>query len=242
MRVPFLATILWSIGTLFLAVQVEAQPSAILPALAESQNGMERRSVVMPAPSLWDLIGNPSVQADLEMVDDQMKRVEQLRQQMVGESKQLYSEKGAHDYDQFVKDIGVVKRQYVERLEEVLLPLQIERMKQIALQIHLKRSGMANAITSPVVAEVLGLSDQQVAKLKEKSLLLQDQLAVDIQKLKAKRDRTLLNELTAKQRTKLSQLQGDKWAPKAEDWSQRLEEIRRQKGSGTVPPQKETGN
>lgn len=239
MRVSVLAMIVWSVGTLCLAEQVEAQPSAILPALAESQSGlMERRSVAMPAPSLWDLIGNPSVQVDLELVDDQLKQVEQLRLQMVRESKQLFSEtQGVQDYDQFAKSIGVVKRKYVERLENVLLPLQIERMKQIALQIHLKRSGMANAITSSVVAEVLGLSDQQVVKLKEKSLLLKDQLAADIQKLKAKRDRTLLNELTAQQRTKLIELQGDKWASKPEDWSQRLEQIRRQEGVGAVPPQ-----
>ena len=235
MRGSYLVMIFWSIGTLFLAGEVEAQRSAILPALIESETDLaERPAIAMPAPSLWDLISNPSVQADLELVDDQQEQIELLKLQMIRESKQLFNEtQGAQDYKQFAKKIGVIKRQYAERLEEVLLPLQIDRMKQIALQMHLKNSGMANAISSSVVAEVLELTDQQVAKLKEKSLLLKKQLAADIEKLKAKRDQTLLNELTPQQRTKLSELQGDEWAPKPEDWSQQLEQIRRQQEAGS---------
>ena len=239
MRGSILVMFLLSIGTPFWISQAEAQPSAILPALSESESESETDlaegpAIVMPAPSLWDLISNPSVQADLELVEDQQQQIKQLREQMTYESKQLFNEtQGAQDYEQFSRQIGVLKREYIERLKDVLLPLQIERMKQIALQMHLKSSGMSNAITSPVVAEVLGLSDRQLVKLKEKSLALKKQLAVDIQKLKAKRDETLLNELTPQQRTKLSELQGDKWAPKPEDWSKRLEQIRRQQAAGS---------
>ena len=235
MRGSILVMFLLSIGTPFWISQAEAQPSAILPALLESETDLvDGPPIVMPAPSLWDLISNPSVQADLELVEDQQQQIKQLREQMTHESKQLFNEtQGAQDYEQFSTQIGVLKREYIERLKDVLLPLQIERMKQIALQMHLKSSGMSNAITSPVVAEVLGLSDQQLAKLKEKSLELKKQLAVDIQKLKAKRDEALLNELTPQQRSKLSQLQGDKWAPKPEDWSKRLEQIRRQQAASS---------
>ena len=232
MRGSCLAMVWCLMGTFFLASQAEAQPSAILPALMESET-TESPAFVMPVPALWDLIANPSVQADLELVDDQEKQIDSLSQQMARESKQLFREtQGAQDYDQFAKKIGVLKRQYAERLEEVLLPPQIERMKQIALQMHLKNSGMANAITSPAVAELLGLSDQQVVKLKQQSVLLKKQMAADIQELKAKLDRDLLKELTAEQRAKLSGLQGDKWAPKPEDWSKRLEQIRRQQAVG----------
>ena len=230
MRGSYLVVILCSIGVPFLAGQAEAQPNEILPELLESQaESAEHPSIAMPAPSLWDLIGNPSVQTDLELVEDQQKQLTQLRHQMARESKQLYNEsQGVNDYALFTKQISDLKRKYVKRLKDVLLPLQIERMRQIALQMHLKRSGMTNAITSPIVAEVLGLSDQQVVDLKEKSLLLKTQMAADIKRLKEKRDQALLNELTPRQRTKLTELQGDKWAPKPEDWSRRLEQIRRQ--------------
>ena len=230
MRVSFLVMILWTVGAPFLAGQAKAQPSAILPSLLESETEVaERPAFTMPPPSLWDLIGNPSVQVDLELVEDQQEQIDNLRQQMSRESKQLFSEtQGAEDYEQFAKKISTMKRKYIRRLEDVLLPLQVKRMKQIALQMHLKSAGMANAITSSVVVEALELSGQQVIKLKEKSKLLKAQLAADIQELKAKRDQALLDELTPQQRAKLTGLQGDKWAPKAEDWSRRLEQIRRQ--------------
>jgi len=231
MRFSFPMVILWLFGSVFLAGQVEAQPTAVLPALESEQADGE--TYQMPAPSLWDLIGNPSVQADLDLVTDQQKQIDDLRQQMTREVKQLFSQpETSKDYAEFSKQVESLKQQYLDRVKEVLLPLQVERMKQIALQMHLKRSGTANAITSPAVAELLGLSDQQVDRLKQQSVLLKKKLAEDIKKLKAKLEQTLLNELTAQQRAKLSELKGDKWASKPEDWSRRLEEIRRQQDSG----------
>ncbi|MEL7498691.1 MAG: hypothetical protein AAFN77_13875 [Planctomycetota bacterium] len=183
--------------------------------------------MAMPAPNPWSMINNPSVQKDLELVGDQLDKVKELQQQHNQEIQKHLGDIRGGSLD--LKNIGGLKEsmsrlraEQEEQLRKLLLPHQIDRLKQIALQTHMKQSGTANALINKKVAEELDISEEQVERLKEKSKELKEKLAKDIEKLKAKMKDDLLEELTPEQRTKIKEMTGEKYEPKQDDWRERF--------------------
>ncbi|MFT5300655.1 MAG: hypothetical protein ACI87E_000453 [Mariniblastus sp.] len=187
---------------------------------------------VMPAPDPWSMISNPSVQKDLELVGDQLKQVQDLQSQFAKEMKNQIGDlsKGGINKDRF-KDLPALmeklKAEQREKLEGLLLPHQIERLQQVALQTHMKQSGTAGALASDQVAQALGLTKEQVERMKKRSKEINEQLAKDTAELKEKAKKELLAELTTDQRKKLEEMTGDKYTPQKKDWEESFKNRRR---------------
>lgn len=187
---------------------------------------------VMPAPDPWNMLSNPSVQKDLELVGDQLKKVQDLQSDFAAQMKAQIGDlnKGGLSTDR-LKDLPILmkqlREQQREQMEGMLLPHQIERLKQVALQTHMKQSGTAGALASKKVAEALGMTEEQIERLKEKSKEINEQLAQDMEELKEKAKDELLNELTSDQKSKLKELTGDKYEPQTKDWEDRFKNLRR---------------
>jgi Spy/CpxP family protein refolding chaperone len=189
--------------------------------------GIAGGSFSMPAPDPWNMIGNPSVQMDLDLVDEQKDQIKSLKQEMSEEMRGLMGQlQGGQINPEVIGRLKSAQSDYKEKMMELLLPNQKDRLKQIALQMHMKNAGTTTAITNNAVAEMLNLSPEQTEKLKKKSEELKEKLAVEIEKLKAKMKDELLAELTPEQREKLKELKGDKYQPQKTDWSNRIKQLR----------------
>ena len=187
---------------------------------------------VMPAPDPWGMLSNPSVQKDLELVGDQLKQVQDLQSEFAQQMKDQIGDisKGGLNKDR-LKDIPALMKQLRdqqrEKMEGMLLPHQIARLKQVALQTHMKQAGTAGALASERVMEELGISEEQIERLKKRSKEINEQLAKDTADLKEKAKEKLLKELTADQRSKLKEMIGDKYEPQSKDWEERFKNMRR---------------
>ena len=183
---------------------------------------------VMPAPDPFSLLGNPSVQKDLELVGDQLKTVQDLQSQFAKEMKDRMGDlsKGGFGPDRF-KGIGELleklKAEQKEKMQKVLLPHQIDRLRQVALQTHMKQAGTAGALASDAVVKELEITDEQKDKLKKRAKEVNEQLVKDIAALREKAKQGLLKEvLTSEQNAKLKKMIGDKYEPQSKDWEEQF--------------------
>jgi hypothetical protein len=179
----------------------------------------------MPAPDSFSMLSNPSVQKDLELVGDQLKQVQDLQAEF---GNQMKDQIGALTAGGFSPEqmkaipalIAKIKEKQKDQLKSLLLPHQIERLEQVALQTHMKQAGTAGALASDQVADALGITKEQIEKLKARSKEINEKLQEDIESLKDEAQQELLGELTMDQREKLKELTGDKYEPQNKDWEE----------------------
>lgn len=160
------------------------------------------------------LLDNEDVRKELELVGDQLDKFQnakaELREQIEEKAKSMASGKlDPSEMGSIAKEIAELQKGRQEKLQSMLLPHQLERLKQVALQIQMKKRGAANTLLSDEVAEKLGIDAAQKKRIEERQKELKQELADRMAKLKDEMRDKLLSELTAEQKVKLEELSGD---------------------------------
>ena len=176
---------------------------------------------------------DPQVRSELELVDDQVEQLREIQQDFQKRMQEMVSfEPGqAPDVDRLrgmrekMKELGEEKK---ERIKDILLPHQSQRLEQISTQMRMKQMGDAAALSQGALADSLGIDEEQKERLKEKAKELQEKLEKDIARLKEKMRKELLGELTSDQRAQLEELMGDKFEHKPQPFSQRIRRLQRE--------------
>ena len=176
----------------------------------------------------FSMLNNPSVQKDLQLVDEQLEQIQDINKEFGERIREKLDEmrdengnlniQGGGGFSELISDL---KSQQRQQIEDILLPNQQDRLKQVARQMKMKRMGSQRAITE-LLAKELGISDDQRRKIEEKSKKLQSELEAQIATLKAKAKKDLLQELSQDQRKKLEDLLGDEFIVKDEDSKNRF--------------------
>jgi DNA-binding Xre family transcriptional regulator len=178
----------------------------------------------MMLPGMMDqfgLLSQQSIQEELDFVGEQRDQYKKLQQDYNSRIRQKMEamNKGGFDPEKaksFGEEIRALKEQQARDIEELLLPHQVNRLKQIQLQQRMKAMGL-NALNDKKLAEELGMSEEQLEKLKERAKELSSDLQKKIQELREETQQTLLKELSKDQQEKLKELTGSKFdlpAPK----------------------------
>ena len=177
------------------------------------------------------LLDNKDVQEELELVGDQLDEFraaqKELREQIQARAKSLAGD-GKLDPAQMSeigKELAELKKGSQKSLESMLLPHQLERLRQVALQIQMKKQGAANTLISEKLAEELGIDAAQKKRIEERQKELKEELAQRTAELKKEIHDKLLDELTSEQKTKLEKLSGDDYDYKPID----IQDLIRQK-------------
>ena len=160
------------------------------------------------------LLDNKDVRAELELVGEQLDKFrdaqKEMREQIAEKAKSLTSGKlDPSQLTDIAKEIAELRTGSQAKLQSMLLPHQLERLKQVALQIQMKKRGAANTLLSEKIAEELGIDDAQKKRIEERQKELKEELAQRMEDLKKEIRGKLLNELTAGQQAKLKELSGD---------------------------------
>ena len=177
----------------------------------------------------FSMLSDPSVRKELELVDEQMDRIREVNKdfgQKIRDSLGDLSKDGfdpAHA-DRLKETIGEIQRQKQEEIDKLLLPHQLDRLKQVALQMQMKSRGTAGALSSDKVAEALGLTDEQIDKLKARSKELKKEIAEKTKKLKGDAKNELIGMLSSEQQQKLKEMMGDEFTSNKDDWQNALQE------------------
>lgn len=172
----------------------------------------------MMLPGMMDqfgLLSQQSIQEELDFVGEQRDQYKKLQQDYNARIREKMESmnKGGFDPEKarnFGEEIRALKDQQARDIEELLLPHQINRLKQIQLQQRMKAMGL-NALNDKQLAEELGMSEEQLEKLKERAKELSSELQKKIQELRDETQQTLLKELSKDQQEKLKELTGSKF-------------------------------
>ena len=209
----------------------EGATIAILPVMGGTPQtftfyGSDSLSTEMPAQSLFNLVGNPSVSKDLEIVEDQLDQVRALQEEFGKQTSVQMNglRDGSISGDQYTALLIAQKANREKRLKEILLPHQVKRLNQISFQLRTK--GISNFTGNKFdksIAEKLGLSAEQQNQLRDKSREISKRLEEEFKRMRAEAKEELLGVLTADQRTKFAELSGAKYEENAGDWNEYIQ-------------------
>jgi Spy/CpxP family protein refolding chaperone len=170
-------------------------------------------------------VNNTQMEKELEVVPEQKEALAKLRAETYEKMRTLWTGTGEGDQQERLKKYYEATRALSDETEkkvrEILLPHQLRRLAQVALQMKLAQTGYGGtqAIATGEVAEELGITDEQRALLKEKEQEVMKEIREKTQefykKLQEESREKLLSVLTPSQRKKLTEMTGDKfeWQP-----------------------------
>lgn len=158
-----------------------------------------------------------SVKRELKVEGDQATQVESLTLQIredfaddIREVLESLSSADPEDRQQFRAKMAEVAAKVNERLSTVLNGEQTSRLRQINLQLGLRRNGAAEALTSADIATALDLTPEQQEELGEQAREARRQRGREAKTLEEARQEA--NELlTPEQQEKLTNLLGEEF-------------------------------
>ncbi len=152
------------------------------------------------------IMRSEQIQKELEIVDDQLKELEAIGEDM-RESFQGFRDMSQEDRDAKMRDIN---KQFEERLNEVLLPHQQKRLKQISAQFSSRGpNGFAGSLTEGNLADELKITDEQKAKLKTVGEEARADMDAKTKKIRAEMEEKILAVLTEEQRKQYKEMVGE---------------------------------
>jgi hypothetical protein len=162
------------------------------------------------------LIHNPDIQKEIELdkqqIDDYKKLQSEFQKQVESFTTDLQD--GQMDRErmrEFGASMKKLRDDQTARVKEMLLPHQFERLQQISTQQYLESAGTANALASKALMEQLGLTEEQIERLKKRSEEVSKELKEKIEAAQAEAKEKILSELTSEQREKLTAMTGKKY-------------------------------
>jgi Spy/CpxP family protein refolding chaperone len=159
------------------------------------------------------LLSDANVKKDLQITDDQVKRLEEFQTKSRDEMRQAFQ--GLRDLtaEQRTAKFQELQKKTAEMTaaaeKEILLPKQIERLKQISLQARLNRGSTSTALASDELASELGITDAQKEALKKAQEEADAEIQAATAKLRETARQKILSVLTAEQQAKLKSLTGE---------------------------------
>jgi hypothetical protein len=113
------------------------------------------------------------------------------------------------DRPEFQKMVASFEKDYLDYLEQTLLPHQKQFLKQVAIQFDWDQFGVLANLIQGRVGKDLEVTNGQKKALLKKAPEIKKMVEEELAKLKAKVERELLAELTAEQRAQLKKMKGD---------------------------------
>lgn len=159
------------------------------------------------------LLGDENVKKDLGITDDQVTKLQEVQQKSGEQIRALFQ--GIQDLspEERQAKFAEIQKKMTEindaAQKQILLPKQIERLKQISFQSRLNRGGTADALGSDDMVKELGITDAQKEAMKKASEEASAEMQEKITKLRDEARQKILNVLTSEQQAKLKKLTGE---------------------------------
>jgi hypothetical protein len=160
-------------------------------------------------------VGHPLVHSELELLPYQIEQMKQLQydfQSEITKTAREFARTKPAERDQALAEVYDRTRTEIER---VLLPKQVTRLEQIAVQslgsMSDQEDGMAlvKLLAQPTVRTELAISDEELQALQEVSQEQAEKLKRDIAELRAKANQIVLAKVSAKRREQVREMVGE---------------------------------
>lgn len=159
---------------------------------------------------LVNLLNNEQIRREIEVVGDQMRDIESLRESTREKMREAFSGLREASPEERRERMARVQADIRKELGTILLPHQMERLGQISVQMQMRgQGGLARALSAGPLAEELGVSDAQREELREKSRSVQEELREKIAELQKNAEEQLMGVLTTDQQEQLKKKMGE---------------------------------
>ena len=152
------------------------------------------------------------VQKELELMADQQQMLTDIRADFEKRITEMRQARKTGDSDEENqkrhKAIQRLRDERTKMMEQVLLPHQVERLRQVSLQLKMKQHGDVEMLTGDLLAEKLGIDEVQKQRIEQRAEEIKQQMQKEIAEIKEKGRKQLLNELTSRQRRELEEMLG----------------------------------
>lgn len=166
------------------------------------------------------------VQKEIELTDDQKAEIEKIVTANREKMRELFGQGQGGDRQANFEKMRELQQEAQKKIEDALLPHQVARLKEIRLQV----AGV-QALMDPDVQKELGLSEEQVQKLRDvgrevmQSMRPQDgqgprdpgAMRERFQEMRQKMEEAALKVLTDDQKAKWNKMKGEKFELAPED-------------------------
>ena len=210
-----------------LPMPVLVQPMLAAPSIASPSFGFS--FATFGGDDTFQSLHDPSVMKDLEIVEEQrdeiasiQKDFSQRNQKLIKKLMQVQADqaKGKEIHDEMM----AMQKEKNEALSKVLLPHQLERIKEVSRQIQIDSyGGVAAALGYGQLATELDISDKQKKQMAEIQKELQSAIALKTEELRKAAKEKVLAALTPDQRAKLKDLTGVKFKRNNKDWQEHFQ-------------------
>lgn len=165
------------------------------------------------------LLMNEKVREELELVDSQIRELEDLQQKMGEKMQELFRDmrNTGGDMRQAFEELRPKMEEMTKDLEqdidEILTPDQRRRFKQLYNQTRIRGFGGVGQgmLDNDEIKKELNITSEQEEKLREEAKKAQDFLNEETAKLRKKAMERILGVLTAEQRKKYEEMVGEEF-------------------------------
>lgn len=157
----------------------------------------------------FDLLSNSQVRQDLEMMDDQYEQLQQMNKDVQQRAGEQLRNLDFSDREKLISQIRKIREQAENDLSSVLLPHQLDRLKQLRNQSRLRNRSLVDVLTSDPVKTELDITDDQSDDLREAERQINEELEQEIAKLRERAREKLLSTLKREQREQVKEMFGD---------------------------------
>ena len=169
--------------------------------------------------SSMGLLGDQKVADELELGEDQVESIKTLQDEMRGIFRDSFG--GMRDkfrepnvdrealMAEIREKIQTQMSTVDEKLEQILLPHQMSRLEELTFQMETKRGGTQGLLNNEKVKEKLGLTDEQIEKIKAKAEEVKADLEEKIAKAREDAQEEILSVLTPEQQAQIKEMVGD---------------------------------
>ena len=174
-----------------------------------SLNGVDPNN----ATALFNMLSNESVRRELKLTDQQFSSAAEIMQassRRISELVKANISEGKAFKINGLRELTEELRQEAEgAIEEILLPEQLKRLKQLAYQIDMARSGLTETVVHGKLGQEIGIVEGQKTPLEERAQKIEAKVQAEIARIRQVAREEFLKELNAEQRQKAQQLIGD---------------------------------
>ncbi|MFK7737758.1 MAG: hypothetical protein AB8B50_17120 [Pirellulaceae bacterium] len=181
---------------------------------------------------LFNLLSNASVRRELDLTEDQFKGSESIMKASQKRLSTMVREQlkeasggggairlGGENFRELMQQNRIEAE---EALEEILLPEQLVRLRQIAYQVEIAQTGIGEALTEGRLGQEIGVHDDQKQNLMERAAKIEEEARLAILVIRAKARAKLFAELTPEQRKESLKRLGDYFQYEEPSLSQQL--------------------
>lgn len=167
------------------------------------------------------LLGQEGIQKELELVDDQIETLKELQTEQRDAMRETFmglrekfqnmdDTERASAWTEIQEEMAASNKKFDDKANDVLLPHQVTRLKQLVVQSQARRGGGAtNGSLPPSLIEELGITDEQMEAMKKKAEEVREKMNEKIAKIRQQAEEEILSVLDTDQRAKYKEMMGD---------------------------------